>query len=52
MHISFHKIGYDVNVLKSCSTFVRLDNIKKRDNIFVVKEGKKLDFSDNTLGIN
>lgn len=51
MHVSLHQVSDNVNVfVASWGRWFR--NINQADNVFVIEEFQKLDFSHDSLGIN
>lgn len=52
VHVGLHQVADDVDVFKASPSFVGLDDIKKGDNIFMVKESQQLDFPYDTLRID
>jgi hypothetical protein len=51
MHVSLHKIGDDIDILKA-DLRRRLLHINQPNNVFMIKELQQFDFSDDSLGIN
>jgi hypothetical protein len=51
VHIGLHKIGNNVDIFIA-SRSGRLLDVNQSNNVFVIKELQKLDFSDYSLGIN
>ena len=51
MHISLHKIGNNVDIFIA-SWSGRLLNVNQSNNVFVIKELQKFDFSDYSLSID
>ena len=51
MHICFHKFGHNVDVFiaSGCRRFQHIDQV---DDVLLIEELQKFDFTNNTFGIN
>jgi hypothetical protein len=51
VHISFHQVGNDVDILVSCLGWW-FRNVNQGNNVFMIEELQQFDFSNDSLGID